>query len=193
MMAAGACVTGCPLAILGFIGNWTPVQTPKLTMRGDVLTGGRASIKVGALLFFEGTDASGSFKIQQGETLVLNPLVPITVPATTSEEDIPRGQFKLELTSNHRVAQFVVMAWEDINKNQKFDKDEVRAPETFHIMKMDGNWFGQRSSGDVLVPLATENVVPFGNATEVKNYRFIMPELEEPPILDPEEPASPSA
>lgn len=191
--AAGACVTGCPLAVLGFLGNWSPVYTPELTMRGDVLTAGRASIKVGALLYFEGTDASGSFNIQQGEGKDFKPfLQAITQPATKSDDDVPRGEFVLKLKSPFRVAQFVVLAWEDLNKNQKYDFDEVRAPETFHITKMDGNWFGYRASGDVLVPLATENVVPFGDATKVKNFRFVMPEMEEPPIVEPP-PASPSA
>ena len=120
-----------------------------------------------------------------------NPFVPITVPVATS--DYLKGDFMLKIASSQAVAQFLILAWEDVNKNQKLDMDEVRAPETYQIIKMDGLFFGLRASGSVLVPLASESVVTFPDASKIKNFRFVMPELDEPPIAEPEPEPEPTA
>jgi len=92
------------------------------------------------------------------------------------------GKFKLTLETTERVSTWLVMAWADINKNERMDWDEPRATEYFQITKMDGTFFGFRASGSVLAPLATTSVTHFGDATKVKSYRFAFPFIEEPPV-----------
>ncbi len=186
--AAGACLTGCPAGLLlsgSFLSSF--VARDKITIKGEVDLGGNVgSFRVGAMKYFEGSDATATYRLADLDSVDFTGgsppnFVPLTLSVAT-DSDPASGSFALNLQSNRQIAHWLVVAWNDVNKNGKMEWEELRAPETYQITKAGGNFFGFRASGSVLAPLATTGVVAFPEADKVKSYKFVFAPVEGAPI-----------
>ncbi|MBM3266633.1 MAG: hypothetical protein FJZ01_03205 [Candidatus Sericytochromatia bacterium] len=181
----GACLTGCPAGIIlggSFLSSF--VARDRITIKGEVdLAGQRGNFRVGAMRYFEGSEASAGYKLADVDGVdfggAQNFSILFTGPATDSEP--ASGSYTLTLQSGRSMAHWLLIAWNDLNKNGKMEWEEMRAPETFQITKAGGNFFGFRASGSVLAPLATTGVVAFAEADKVKSYKFVFPRVEDFP------------
>jgi hypothetical protein len=196
----GACLTGCPAAlVLAGFNFGKLLERDKITIKGEVELNGIQGVKIGAMKYFESSEGTGNYKLADGDAL--DPLSPrwnavifeprLSVPLTGAATDGVQatGAFALELQSDHRVAQFLLIAWSDTTpRNGRYEWEELRAGETFLITKSGGSFYGLRASGSVLAPFATTGIAVFGDVDKVKTFKFAFPPIEEAPIG--EEPTS---
>jgi hypothetical protein len=168
---------------MGFLNSF--IARDKVTLKGEVdLAGNIGKFRVGAMKYFEGSDASAAYKLADLDGVDFGGAQNFSVlfTGTASDAAPATGSYLLALQSQRSWANWLVIAWDDANQNGKMEWEEKRAPETFQITKAGGNFFGFRASGSALAPLATTGVIAFGEVDKVKAFNFVFPPLEEFPV-----------
>ena len=179
-LLAGMLCTGCPI-VIGVLGGFQLIKRSEIKVTGTITPNGNQKIKVGTIRYFEGDDATGTYRIIPGNLVTFTKfeVPPVGVPKAGSTESATTN-FTIALKSDHKVAQFVVVAWADtISDNNLSLGEEVQAVENYQVLKMNETFTGT-CARDGTFPLATTSVVTFSDASTVK-FNFTFPEPKEEP------------